>query len=76
MYLCEYLGHYWKFLICLWNILKNIKNDQLSYEVTKSMSNVINTFLFVGDKFILKMHIRYPEITYSVCGPFTKSKEC
>ena len=28
-----------------------------------------------GDKFMPEMHVRQPGITYSACGPFTKSKE-
>ena len=29
----------------------------------------------VGDNFMPEMHIRQPVFTYSVCGPFTKTKE-
>ena len=29
----------------------------------------------VGDKFMLEMHLRQPEFTYSACGTFTKTKE-
>ena len=31
--------------------------------------------LLVGDKFMPKMHLKQPGLTYSVCGPFTKNKE-
>ena len=39
------------------------------------MNNVINKFLFAGDKFMPEMHLRQPQFTYSACGPFTKHKE-
>ena len=39
------------------------------------MNDIINTFLLVGDKFMTEMHLRQPGITYSNCGPFTKTKE-
>ena len=39
------------------------------------MNNIINNFLLGGDKFMLKMHLRQPQFTYSVCGPFTKHKQ-
>ena len=28
-----------------------------------------------GDKCMAEIHLRQPGFTYSVCGPFTKSKE-
>ena len=39
------------------------------------MNNIINTFLLAGDKFMLEMHLRQPQFTYSACGPFTKHKQ-
>ena len=39
------------------------------------MNNIINKFLLAGDKFIPEMHLRQPQFTYSVCGPFTKHKQ-
>ena len=41
----------------------------------KMSSNVINTFLLVGDKFMPEIHLRQPQFTYSACGPFTKHKQ-
>ena len=35
------------------------------------MSSIINKFLLAGDKFMPEMHLRQPQFTYSVCGPFT-----
>ena len=32
-------------------------------------------FLLAGDKFMTEMDLRQPELTYSACGSFTKSKE-
>ena len=37
--------------------------------------NVINKFLLVGDKFMPEIHLRQPQFTYSVCGPFTKHEQ-
>ena len=39
------------------------------------MNNVINKFLFAGDKFMAEMHLRQPQFVYSACGPFTRHKE-
>ena len=38
-------------------------------------SNVINTFLLVGDKFMPEIHLRLPAFTYSACGRFTKHEQ-
>ena len=38
------------------------------------MNETVNNFLLAGDKFMLKMHLRRPGFTCSVCGPFTKNK--
>ena len=35
----------------------------------------MNKFLLEGDKFMLEMHLKETEFTYSTCGPFTKNKE-
>ena len=39
------------------------------------MNNIINKFLLAGDKFMPEMHLKQPQFTYSVCGPFTKHKQ-
>ena len=39
------------------------------------MNERVNNFLLAGDKFMPEMHLKQPGFTYSVCGPFTKSKE-
>ena len=39
------------------------------------MNDVVNNFLLVCDKFMLEMHLKQPDFTYSACGPFTKNKE-
>ena len=39
------------------------------------MSEIVNTFLLVGDKFMPEMHLKQCGFTYSACGPFTKNKE-
>ena len=39
------------------------------------MNNVINKLLLAGDKFMLEMHLRQLQFTYSTCGPFTKHKQ-
>ena len=35
----------------------------------------MNKFLLVGDKYMPEVHLKQPGFTYSVCGPFFKSKE-
>ena len=37
------------------------------------MKEIANKFLLTGDKFI--RHLRQTGFPYSVCGPFTKTKE-
>ena len=39
------------------------------------MNDIINKFWLAGDKFMPEMHLRQPQFTYCVCGPFTKNKE-
>ena len=39
------------------------------------MNATVNKLLLAGDKFMSEMHLRQPEFTYSVCGPFTKKKK-
>ena len=39
------------------------------------MNEIVNKFLLAGDKFMPGKHLKKPGLTYSVCGPFTKSKE-
>ena len=38
------------------------------------MSETVDNFLLVGDKFMPEMHVKQPGFTYSACGPFTKNK--
>ena len=39
------------------------------------MTEIVNKFLLVGDKFMPVMHLKQPGFTYSACGPFMKNKE-
>ena len=39
------------------------------------MNEIVNKLLLVGDKSMPEMHLKQPDFTYSVCGPFTKNKE-
>ena len=39
------------------------------------MSKIINKFWLTGDKFMPKLHLIQPRITYSTCGVFTKHRE-
>ena len=39
------------------------------------MNKIVNKFLLAGDKFMLEMHLRQPEFTYSTCRAFTKNKK-
>ena len=38
------------------------------------MKQLVNKFLFAGNKFMPEMRLRQPEFTYSACAPFTKNK--
>ena len=42
---------------------------------TRRMNNTINKLLLAGDKFMLEIHLRQPQFTYSACGPFTKHEQ-
>ena len=44
----------------------NISDDSFK------MNKTINRFLWTGDRFMAKLHLKQPEFTYSACGPFTK----
>ena len=46
-----------------------------SYNEVHKMNEIVNTFLLVGDKFMLEMHLKEPGFTYSGSAPFTKNKE-
>ena len=39
------------------------------------MNEIVNSFLWAGDKFMPEMHLRQLGVTYSACRPFTKKKE-
>ena len=39
------------------------------------MNEIVNRFLWVGDKFMPEMHSKQFGFTYSACGPFSKNKE-
>ena len=39
------------------------------------MNKIINKFLLTGDKFMLDLHLKQPEFTYSAGGTFTKHRE-
>ena len=39
------------------------------------MNEIVNKCLLLGDKFMPEMHLKQPDLTYSVCGPFTKNKQ-
>ena len=39
------------------------------------MSEIVNKFLLLGDKFMPEMHLKQRGFTYSACGPFTENKE-
>ena len=64
-------------------IINNILKQQImrifSFDVYAKlylkMNEIINEFLFDGDKFMPEMHLGQTGFTYSACGPFTKNKE-
>ena len=38
------------------------------------MNEIVDKFLFVGDKFMPETHLKQPGFTYSACVPFNKNK--
>ena len=44
--------------------------------MNKENSDIINTFLLIGDTFMLELHLWNPKAKkYSACGPFTKNQQ-
>ena len=39
------------------------------------MNEIVNKSLLAGDKFMPEIHLKQPEVTYSACGLFTKTKK-
>ena len=39
------------------------------------MNEIVNKFLWAGNKFMPEMHLKQPGFNYSACGPFSKNKE-
>ena len=39
------------------------------------MNEIVNKFFLDDDNFNPKIHFKQPGFTYSVCGPFTKTKK-
>ena len=39
------------------------------------MNAIVNRLLLAGGKFMLEMHLKQREFTYSACGLFTKNKK-
>ena len=39
------------------------------------MNEIVNKFLWAGDKCLFEMHLKQPGFTNRACGPFTKIKE-
>ena len=39
------------------------------------MNEIVNKFFLDDDNFKTKIHFKQPGFTYSVCGPFTKTKK-
>ena len=38
------------------------------------MNEIVNKFFLARDKFMPEMHLKQPGLTYSACGPFTKTE--
>ena len=45
------------------------------FNTMHKMNEIVSKFLLAGDKFMPEIYLRQPGLTYSACGPFTKSKE-
>ena len=39
------------------------------------MNEIVNRFLFAGDKFMPEMHLKKSDFTYSTCSTFIKNKD-
>ena len=39
------------------------------------ITEIVNKFLYAGDKFMPEMYLKQPGFTYSACQPFTENKE-
>ena len=39
------------------------------------MNEIVNSFLLLGNRFMLEMHLRRSGFTCSACCPFTKNKD-
>ena len=39
------------------------------------MNEIVNKFLLAGNKFMPKLPLKQPGLTYSACGIFSKNKE-
>ena len=46
-----------------------------AYAKLHKINEIVSKFLLADDKFMPEMHLKQPGVTYSVCGPFTKSKK-
>ena len=53
---------------------QNMENVEVKNQDKYKMNEIANKFLLVGDKFMPKMHLKQPGLTYSTCGPFSKNK--
>ena len=44
--------------------------------MNREISDIINRFLLIGDKFMLELHLWDPKVKkYSACGPFTRHQQ-
>ena len=39
------------------------------------MNETVNKILSAGDRFMPEMYLKQPRLTYSACGPFTKTNK-
>ena len=51
-----------------------IKAPLTEGDIKYKMKEIVNNFLLVRDKFMLKMHLNQPGFTDSACSPFTKKQ--
>ena len=52
-----------------------IKNKEVNKPDQFKMNKIVNKFLLTGDTFILELHSKQPEFTYSACASFTKHRK-
>lgn len=57
------------------NQFKKLKKVSCLINLSKTINDMIDKVLLVGDKFIPEINLRQPRFTYSACETFSEIKE-